>query len=276
MDLKDSQLQLITETVDDLFFRLKARLLGRFFTGPKIYFEVLKQSNPLDSLEGAFRYAITALYGPNAEIDEDQVKKLAGICGNYIEAERLRTLSRVLTGVESAKNAKDFEESLKENIDKANTYVALLSESETRISMAYAEREGISQLASSLGIEDPIVAKLGIIDAKTCKNCKKLWHLESNLMIPKVYKMSELAGGYMTDQKNPEPTLGATHPNCRHVMTFCPPNYGFDSGGNIEFKGFGWNEYDHQRSVEKSGEHAKDVDSLRKSSKNHSKCCKVA
>lgn len=276
MDIPDSQKQIITDTVDDLFYRLKARLLGRFFKGPKIYFEVLKQSNPLESLEGVFRYAVTALYGPGADIDDDQIRKLAEIAGNYIESERLRTLNRVLTDVLHSEDHDELEEAVSESLQRATTYVNLLTESETRIAMAYAEREGITQLAASLGIEDPIVAKLGKVDGKTCKNCKKLWHMDDNLAVPKVYKLSELAEGYMKDQKNPEPTVGHTHPNCRHVMTFIPPNFGFTDGGVIQFKGFGWNEYDHQRSTEKAETHQKDVELLHKSAKDHTNCCKPA
>jgi hypothetical protein len=126
----------------------------------------------------------------------------------------------------------------------------MLVNTETKIAQAYAEREGINRVAASVGVEDPVVAKLGIIDDKMCKNCRKLWHTPGNIWIPKVYKMSELQEGYNKDWKNPVPTVGPTHPNCRHGLTFIPPNFGFDQSGNITFKGLGWDEHSFQNTGE--------------------------
>ena len=232
MKLSKRQIGLVTDAVDDLFYKFKVRLLGRFFVGPKIYFEVVDDTDPLDTLEGIFVYTLKTLYGPQTAIDEDQIKLLSGIAGNYIEAERLRTTNKILADAAQAETIKEFESALKSNVKAATQKTSLLVNTETKAVQAYAERDGITQLASSLGVEDPTVAKLGILDDKTCKNCINLWHLESNHHIPRVYKLSELKEGYMTDHKNPYPTMGNTHPHCRHIMTFVPPNFGFDSGGN--------------------------------------------
>ena len=74
-------------------------------------------------------------------------------------------------------------------------------------------------------------------------------YYQENLYIPRVYKLSELKDGYNKDHKNPIPTVSCTHPHCRHTLTMVPPNYGFDMRGNITFKGFGHDEYQHQRGI---------------------------
>jgi hypothetical protein len=247
MQLSKRQIGVITDTVNDLFFRMKARLLGRFFSGPKLYFEVLSDLDPLDTLEGIFRFTIHSLYGADASIDEDQIKHLADITGNYIEAERLKTVNRVLSDAAQSATQKEFEMTLKDNIEKATTYINLVANTETKSVQAYAERDGIAQLASSMNIDDPNVAKLGIIDDKTCDNCIKLWHMQHNLNVPRVYKLSELRDGYMTDHKNPYATTGNTHPHCRHILTMIPPNMGFDASGQIKFVNFGYDIYADQR-----------------------------
>lgn len=250
MKLTEAQRKEIEKAVDDLFLTLKAKILGRFFTGPKIFFEIVDSTSPLETVEGIFRYTYQML-NPGKEPDPKQVKQLAAITGNYIEAERMKTKAKVLQDVNSAETAEEVAEAVKVTMGKATEYIDMLVNNEARIIQAYAERHGISQLGASLGIEDPTVAKLGVIDQRMCKNCKKLWHTEENIKIPKVYKMSELQEGYMS-HKDVKPTVGPTHPRCRHVMTFVPPNFGFNSAGQIEFKGFGYDIFAVQRGLEKS------------------------
>lgn len=251
MTLTEAQRKEIEAAVDELFFTLKAKVLGRFFKGPKIFFEVVRSSSPLESIEGIYRYTYEML-NPGQKPDESQIKGLARITGNYIDAERLKTKNRILADVESSGTLKEADAVIRENIERASSYIDMLVNNEARIVQAYAERNGINQLGASLGIDDPVVAKLGVIDVRMCKNCKKLWHTPENIRVPKVYKMSELQEGYNRDHKNPTPTVGPTHPRCRHVMTFVPPNFGFDRSGQITFKGFGYDVYAEQHGVNKA------------------------
>jgi len=245
MKIKKRQKDTIIGAVDDIFFNMKARLLGRFFKGPKIYFEVVKAADPLETLEGIYRYTLHMIHGSGAEVNEDYIKDLAEITGNYIDAQRLKTQSHIFNDIASAVTAKEATEKIQESLDKAGSYIDMLVQTETRVTQAYAEKEGITQVAASLGVEDPTVCKLGVIDDKLCDNCKKLWH-RSNLRIPKLYKLSELKEGYNEDHKNPVATLGPTHPHCRHVLTFIAPNFGFSKDGSITFKAFGYDAYDAQ------------------------------
>jgi hypothetical protein len=245
MKVRKEQLDAVSSAIDELFYSTKARLLGKFFEGPKIWFEVAYTADPLQTIEGLFRYTLQLMF-PSARPDEKMIETLAHITGNYLDARRLQTKNQILTDLISAKTKKEADKAVADRISEASTYIETLVNNESRIAQAYAEREGIHQVAAGMGVDDPVVAKLGIIDDRMCKNCRKLWHTEGNIKVPKVYKMSELQEGYMKDWRNPTPTIGPTHPNCRCVLTFVPPNFGFDQAGNITFKGLGWDEWEFQ------------------------------
>lgn len=250
MKLSRRQVGLVHGTIDDLFYRIKVRLLGRFFKGPTMYFEVT-DSDPMESLESVYRYAGVTLYGPDFTVDEDHLKTLAEITNNYIDAQKLKVANQVVMGINSAQTMVDAEKIIEEAVGKATEYVQMLTATESRIVQAFAERDGISRLASDMGVGDPTVAFLGRYDNKTCKYCRKMYHMPETPMIPRVYKLSELQGGYFRakdwDGKSPFPA--PLHPHCRHVMTFVPPSYGFGTDGIIKFVDFDHDEYEHQKSI---------------------------
>ena len=251
MKLTPAQRTVITETVNDIFFRLEARLLGRWFRGPSIYFSVVSETDPALTLEGAYRYAINALYGAGAAVDEKEMKSLNEIAHNYFEAERLRRVNQMLSDIAHAKAPTEIADAIQNNIDKASSYVQTAVVTEARNMQAYAERDGISRLGASIGVDDPVVVKLGVVDEKICPACKKLWHSPTNLHQPRPWKMSELRDGYNKSQKDPVPTVNATHPHCRHVLSFVPPNYGFDERGVIRFIAFGHDYYEEYYKIHK-------------------------
>lgn len=246
MKLTNVQRADIEFTIEDMFFHLKARLLGKYFTGPKIYFEVVEQTNPLETLEGVYNFTYNMLYGAGAKPNPKRVKQLMKITGNYLDAERLRTVNHVLNAIESAKTFDDVKEVVEKQMEKTNGYVNMLVGNEIRNIQANAEKEGIEKLGAAIGVEDPVVCKLGVVDDKLCKYCRPLWHTDENPMIPKVYKLSELKDGYM-NHKDPQPTILASHPSCRHVTSMIPPGFGFTNQGVITFKGFGYDIYAEQR-----------------------------
>lgn len=247
MKLTDEQKVSIEFSVSDIFYRLKFRLLGRFFTGPRIYFELVDDLNPLNTLEGLYHYTANMMYGTSFKPSIKRIKNLNRITDNYIEAERLKTINNVMQAAEQGKSLDDIEEMIKETLDKSSEYVDMLVITEARNVQANAEREGVEKIAASIGVEDPTVCKVGVIDDKMCHVCRRLWHSEDNIYIPKVYKLSELFDGYNKSAKDPIPTVLASHPRCRHVLTFIPPNFGFNNRGVIEFKGFGYDVYAEQR-----------------------------
>lgn len=254
MKLTPAQRTVITEAVNDMFWRLEARLLGRWFKGPSLYFSVVSETDPTLTLEGAYRYALSMLFGPNASVDEREIKSLNEIALNYFEAERLRRVNRMITDIAGAQDASEAADVIQENIIKTNSYVETVVINESRNMQAYAERDGIARLGASIGVDDPVVVKLGVVDDKVCKACKELWHSSSNLYVPRPWKMSELRDGYNKNQKDPVPTVNATHPHCRHVMSFVPPNYGFDGNGVIRFVAFGYDFYEEYYKTHKHEE----------------------
>lgn len=129
----------------------------------------------------------------------------------------------------------------KEKIDKGLDLIANVSLYDAQ---NHGAADAIVDMSKSLGIGDPTVFKIGVMDNKRCPICWKLWTLEDRVT-PRVYKMSELAGGYM-DRKDAKPTVGSSHPRCRDILTFLAPGFGFE-GGKITFRGSGWDEYAEQR-----------------------------
>ncbi len=247
MDLKDEQKTAIEFSVSDIFYRLKMRLLGRFFTGPSIYFELVDDLSPLDTLEGIYHYTASMMYGSTFKPSIKRIKSLNKITDNYIEAERLKTINKVMQAAAQGSSLDDIETMIKETFDKTTDYVDMLVVTEARNVQANAEREGVEKIAASIGVEDPIVCKVGVIDDRMCRVCRQLWHSDDNVWVPKVYKLSELFDGYNKSTKDPIPTILASHPRCRHVLTFIPPNFGFNNRGVIEFKGFGYDIYKEQK-----------------------------
>lgn len=214
MILTESQKKAIEATVNDLFNRLKVRLLGRFFSGPAIYFEIIRDHDPIETVEGIYRYTLGAMFGPEAKPDTKRIKSLAKITENYLNAERLKTINNIITSAEQGKDLSEVEDLVRDSMDKASRYVKTVVNTEVKNIQAYAERAGIEQLGASIGLDDPTVAKLGKVDGKLCPVCRDLWHTDENIYVPKVYKLSQLRDGYNRDQKNPTPTVGTTHPHC--------------------------------------------------------------
>lgn len=250
MKLSDYQKTLIKDIIEDLFNQFLVKLIGPYFTGPRIYFELLSDKDLRYSLEGLFRYTVQTLYGTSTLIDPKQIEDLSNTTEQYFEAEKLKMINRVFTLSDQAKNLDELQELLMDDLDKTSKRIELLVTTETKMAQANAERDGIVKVASSLGISDPTVAKLGILDHKICKDCLDLWHLPSNPHIPKVYKLSELRNGYMIKSQGVYPTIGSTHPRCRHILTFIPPNMGFDESGRLKFIALGYDIYAEQRKGE--------------------------
>lgn len=72
-----------------------------------------------------------------------------------------------------------------------------------------------------------------------CQHCKRLY-LENDGVTPKIFKLSELiANGDNVGRKAKDwlPTTTTTHPNCTCPIAVLPDGFGFDSRGNLVFKG---------------------------------------
>jgi hypothetical protein len=254
--LTDAQRRLIISRIESLFESTKAGLLGKLFKGPKIYFEVVKRTDPLHTIEGIYMYTLKMLYGPDAKPNVSNIKNLAEITSDYLDSQQLKVKNHILADVAKAKTPSEAIRYIRNHFDKAGEYVDMLVANEAHIVQAYASREGITRLASDIKVKDPTVVFLGIADHKICKYCKSMYHDRSNLQVPKPYRLSQVREGYFKPKEwdGKTPHQSPLHPHCRHIMAFVPPNFGYDKSGTIVFKAIGYDYYEDYWSVRKSEE----------------------
>jgi len=135
----------------------------------------------------------------------------------------------------------------KKRIDKAASVIA---EHELYNAQNYGAFDGVIAAAKAIGVSDPTIIKIGVMDDKRCKHCWRLWTLEDK-KTPKAYKLSELAAS-PGHWKNPEASVSPTHPNCRDVLVSIMPGFGLENG-RIVYKGIDpetgqpWDEHSKQR-----------------------------
>jgi hypothetical protein len=242
MKLTDAQRNIILDRIESLFEGTKARLLGRLFEGPRIYFEIVRRADPLDTIEGIYNFTLKTLYGANAKPNNKTIENLGEVTSNYMDAQQLKVKNHVLADVAKAKTPSEAMRAVRGHFEKAGQYVDLLVANETRIVQSYASREGISKLSADLGVKDPTVVFLGVCDHKICKYCKSMYHDSASIRKPKPYKLSQVQEGYFRakDWDGKTPHQVPLHPRCRHVMVFVPPNMGYDASGMIQFVEFGY------------------------------------
>jgi hypothetical protein len=209
------------------------------------------REDPTATLEGAYKYAMHALYGPGANNDPQEIERLNEIAQTYLDAERLRTKNALLHSIEGAVTQKDTREAIKEVFDKAKHKIAMITHQELGAAASHAEFAGISQVAAAQGVSDPVVYKISIKDLKLCPVCIELWCSDNNLYIPKLYKLSELKDGYSTNKER-VPTLNPSHINCRCRLSYLPQGFAFNESGKAYFKELGHDEYAVQQTLTKS------------------------
>lgn len=256
MKITDAQRRLIIDRIESLFEKTKAGLLGKLFKGPKLYFEVAKRTDPLHTIEGIYTYTMKLLYGPDAKPNQSTIKNLSEITADYMDSQQLKVKNHILADVAKAKTPSEAIRSIRGHFEKAGKYVELLVANEAHIVTAYASREGITRLASDIKVKDPTVVFLGVCDQKICKYCKSMYHDKANIRMPKPYKLSQVREGYFKPKEwdGKTPHQSPLHPNCRHVMSFVPPNFGYDKSGTIVFKALGYDYYSDYWGMNKSEE----------------------
>lgn len=256
MKLTEEQKEAILSQVDALFESTKANLLGRFFRGSRFFFQIANKADPFGTIEGIYFYTLNMLYGAGTQPNKKIVENLCEITGNYLDSQKLKTKNHILADIQNARNQTEAMAAVNNHMEKAGKYIDMLVANETRIAQAYASREGISKLASDIGVEDPTVVFLGVTDHKICKYCKSMYHDVNNIRLPKPYKLSQIREGYFKPKEwdGKTPHQAPVHPRCRHSMSFVPPNFGFTPNGTIEFKSIGYDYYKDYWGLRKSEE----------------------
>lgn len=274
--LTKSLQRIINKIISKNFTSLRLNLLGPDRVSKSMLFS-LKNINydPKTSIGSAYLHA-NALNSTNPQaVDVDTVNRLKDVAENYIDQLEQKTIADVtriigdniaeiqtqsklsgdsvrdiFLGESGQEILKKIKESLKEQNDKVNKAAEVLVNHELHNAQNYGAFDGLVESSRSLGIQDPTIFKIGVLDENRCKVCWKFWTLEDKIT-PRVYKVSELTAN-PGHWKNPTPSVSPTHINCRDINTILMPGFGFDSSGKVIYKGKNesgimWNEYSFQK-----------------------------
>lgn len=222
--------------LSDLFSKTKADILGPKYMNKALIFSY-KNYNPSNTLVSAYAHALSQSAPAVNSFDKATADKLLSVANGYFDSlqEKVQTeinsaidsnlheveMKRKLAGVSSqqflgSKEGKEIQMrvagSIRSAIDKADVGIEKIVVDQIHTAQNLGAMDGIIGMSKALGISDPNIFKIGVLDDNRCKICWKLWTLEDK-STPRVYKMSELKGGYC-NHKAPEATIGPSHPNC--------------------------------------------------------------
>jgi len=134
---------------------------------------------------------------------------------------------------------------LYEVMGEATRDVKRILETESTVVRNTSIMDGIVRVNTAAGIEDPTVFFVTVRDQYRCVECTRL-HVQPDGVTPRVWKMSELGGGYHK-RGDPTPKVGGLHPHCRCVLTTLLPGFGFNGAGKVAYKTPGYDEFAVQR-----------------------------
>lgn len=263
--------KLIEEYILRAFTSLRLNLLGPEAV-PKALIFSFKNFDPKTTLASNY-LAANSLNSVNPEsVDQDTIKKVTKVAEYYIDSLEKKSVADVtrvigekydnllLQAKRDGKDIKDLvrsqagteimaqiEEELglqKQKMDKA---VETLVNHELHNAQNVGALDGIIGVSKAVGIEDPIVFKIGVLDDHRCPYCWRLWTMPDKVT-PKLYRLSELSGS-PGHWKNPEPSVSPTHVNCRDILTVLMPSFGFNENGKVVYVGEGHDEYKKQRKL---------------------------
>lgn len=235
----------LKSTIESLFERAKARLLGRFYNGPKLFVQVVRDFGVDNSLEGTFRHTLMHNIGTGSRPDEFTLEAHAEESDAILDSLKAKVYRDSLQAIKERDTDK-----LRDIFENAKNHMEMIVATETRRSQSLAEDEAVVQVAASRGIQNPNVFFVGVLDDKTCKHCKAMYHCKSNTKIPRVLKFDQILTGTYFKPKNWDGVTvynAPLHPFCRHSKTLLIPGFGFDENGHVQFIGQGYDEYQVQK-----------------------------
>lgn len=261
--------KLIEQFVRKSFNSLRLHLIGPDAVPKSLTFS-FKTFDPQTTLASNYLSANSINSVDPDSIDKDTINKIKKVAEHYIDSIEQKTLadtSRIIgekydnLALQAKREGKTLREvaasAAGETIlneinkelllqkDKTDKAVDALVVHELHNAQNAGALDGIIGSAKSLGIGDPTVFKIGVLDDSRCKYCWKLWTMPDQVT-PKVYKLGELSGS-PGHWKNPEPSVSPTHVRCRDILTILMPGFGFDSNGKVAYIGAGHDEYKKQR-----------------------------
>jgi hypothetical protein len=190
---------------------------------------------------------------PN-EIEADVLKSLLQSAFGYVESLKNRTKSNVTERIDGAiKEAKLRNEPVRENViqdilaeemSKAKSQMIAITEAEATKLRNIGTAMDITRVASDLGDSDPTVFFVMVRDGSTCRECLRL-HMLSDLITPRVWKMSHLKHGYHKRGED-NPSMFGIHPGCKCVLTYISNGFGFNEQGKVSYIDQDYRAYDKQ------------------------------
>jgi 8-oxo-dGTP pyrophosphatase MutT (NUDIX family) len=246
----------IKNAIDDLYDKVKTRLLGPNATGKRIYVTFDRNF----SIPGIFE---SGSYEESVKPDLDILESLIRVTKDYLDASKERTKAKVIHEINGLiaearhSGGMDRDEfrgvvntKLTEVWADATNSVHTIIDTEVNHAKNVSVLDGIVGANLHSGVEDPVVYFVVVRDEDLCDECKRL-HLLSDGKTPRVWKLSELSHGYHKKGED-SPSIGGLHPHCRCTLVTLMPGYGFTEGGFVSYKKAGYLEYDKQHSLERS------------------------
>lgn len=254
--LSATSIEAIHSSLDDLFDRLKIRLIGPQSVPKRIRIGVIQEY----TLPGLFAAAAAE---EGADPNFKDLTAALGVANSYIEAYRDIAKAKVVKEVQSFLNDAEHKGiktdlptvlggKLSDIWSDVSDSVHQIVDTEANTVKNIGILEGIKQINAESNIDDPVVYFVVVRDEKLCDECKEL-HLMGDGHTPRLWYMSEVASGYHK-KGHDSPSLNGLHPHCRCTMASIMPGYGFDAGGKIEYKRKGYDAMAVQRHLERSEE----------------------
>lgn len=231
------------QVLDSMFERAKARLMGRFYDGPKVFIKIIKDFGVKNSLEGATTHSLMHHAGTGLRPNDEVLQAHAEEAQALLDSVKSKTYKKILQDIKVGDT-----DAIKKTFDTAQHETNRIIFHEITTAQSIGGQQGVVEVARSKNIEDPTVAWIGPLDAKTCASCLEMYHTSENPMIPRVWKLSELKQGYFKRKEwDGKSVYSKAHPRCRHVMTIIMDGFGFDNSGSLTYIGDGHDEFSHQR-----------------------------
>lgn len=269
MQLSKLLQKIIQESVRKTFTDLRLNLLGPDRVSKAMTFS-FKRFDPATTIGSMYTHA-NAINSTNPNsIDKKTLNKIKDVAENYIDAleqKSLADLTRIVAerlddaetkakiqGIDASEVLKskdgkqiliELRKTLKDQKIKIDKAAEVIANHELHNAQNFGAFDGLLSAAKSMGIQDPTVFKIGVLDEHRCSICKKLWSIDGGV-VPKVYKLSELSGS-PGNWKNPVASISPSHPNCREIISILLPGFGLDENGKIIYVGNNHNEFDKQR-----------------------------
>lgn len=240
----------IEDAVELLFEKIRSHTMGdKHPQGKRLYVAY----RPDLTLKGIFDLAAAE---EGVHPDQDVLSTLLKISNSYLDATKEKAKAKVVQSVQAflheAGNSgvkTDLQTilggKLYEVMGEAQRDIKRILETESTVVRNTSLMDGIVRSAAAAGVEDPIVFFVTVRDGVRCDECTRL-HVQPDLITPRVWKMSEIGGGYHK-KGEANPKIGGLHPHCRCVLTTLLPGYGFNAAGRVQYKSPGYDEFRAQR-----------------------------